>query len=316
MSEVYDSAIPELERLSESLGDKTECLASGSRDLQDAALTATKRVFDICKPDNKWLRPLTKEILAIQSEQISNLHISNLLSSLDPSEAPQTRSQARIEKAKPMSNLNIGLALTPLSSLFIENMDDEQIWAQLDLRTKAVCSLLELALEGETEDGDDSDSDSEPDARLRKAMEDLEASEGLDFEALREEMDVDGDDFTGNLEEDEEAEEEELSDDDLGEAVVNLHDSSSDRDAEMDDTFLMHRRKKSRKGASELDDGFFDLSTFNAETEQAEARSSSKGRLGTDSDSDSDSEMSVDLFARVDERDLDEDDLEDDSHGK
>ena len=44
--------------------------------------------------------------------------------------------------------------------------------------------------------------------------------------------------------------------------------------------------KGARSGHPELDDGFFSLAEFNAETEESEARVSSKGRLASDSEDD------------------------------
>ncbi|EEB95812.1 hypothetical protein MPER_05161, partial [Moniliophthora perniciosa FA553] len=63
----------------------------------------------------------------------------------------------------------------------------------------------------------------------------------------------------------------------------------------------------------ELNDGFFDLNTFNTKTEQAEAKKASSGRLDEDEES-SDEEGSVNLFAPVDNFEaFEEDDLENDA---
>ena len=65
-----------------------------------------------------------------------------------------------------------------------------------------------------------------------------------------------------------------------------------------------------------MDDGFFSLAEFNAETEEAEARDVSKGRLGQDDDEDdddNDADDHVDIFAAVDDvgqATFEEDDLE------
>ncbi|KAL1739173.1 hypothetical protein HDZ31DRAFT_69214 [Schizophyllum fasciatum] len=54
------------------------------------------------------------------------------------------------------------------------------------------------------------------------------------------------------------------------------------------------------RGHPKLDDGFFDLAVFKAETEAAEARCVSRGRLDDEDGSDEDGDdMSVDLFAPV-----------------
>ena len=56
-----------------------------------------------------------------------------------------------------------------LTSLFIDGTDNEQIWEQIDMRAKTVCSVLEDAL-GEAEQGDD---DLDSDAETRKMLRSL-----------------------------------------------------------------------------------------------------------------------------------------------
>src|SRR6267378_4039377 len=116
--------------------------------------------------------------LAIQSEAASRSHITELISGLAPSQAPQTRSKAKSEAQQSVAKegqIPI-FDFTPLKSLFVEGMDDEQIWAQLDLRTKTVCRMLDFVLEGESEPQDEvSEGGSEDgDNALRRALEALE----------------------------------------------------------------------------------------------------------------------------------------------
>ncbi|KAJ7660945.1 U3 small nucleolar ribonucleoprotein complex, subunit Mpp10 [Mycena polygramma] len=254
--------------------------ASGSTAVNAVALNATKFVFD----------------LSLQAENDSRPHIVELLASLSPSEAPQTRSQAtkkRKRSSSPSPPPPPIFEPTPIASLYTENMDDDQIWAQLDLRMKPVCDMLEFALDAEPSQEEElGDSESETDEFVDEQI--LQQMRALDRGG--DEMEVDDFDDEG---EDVESEEETDDDGDLGEDVTGLRDSSSDDDdaSETEAWSAPLRKRKSSAGSKTgLDDGFFDLASFNAETEEAEARKVSKGRLDED---DSDDE-SVDLFAPVD----------------
>ncbi|KAJ6575152.1 U3 small nucleolar ribonucleoprotein complex, subunit Mpp10 [Mycena capillaripes] len=263
--------------------------ASGSIPVNAAALNASKYVFD----------------LSLEAENGSRPHIVEFLSSLSPSEAPQTRSQAskkRKRSSSPSPPPPPIFEPTPIASLFTDGMDDDQIWAQLDLRMKPICDMLELALDADPsqeEELDDSDTDEFVDEQLLKQMRALESGgDGMD------EMEVDG--FDEEDESDEAESEEESGDDgDLGEDVTGLRDPSSDEasEPEADSEWPASLRKGRRQSKSSagsktgLDDGFFDLASFNAETEEAEARKVSRGRLDED---DSEDDESVDLFAPVD----------------
>ena len=252
---------------------------------------------------------------AIRSEKASLPHIIELLSSLTPDAAPQTRSQARAKNGKrkrspsPPPKTPI-LVETPLPSLFMDGMNEDQIWEQLDLRAKQLCEALDEALEGTSKQLEDNEDEVPGGNDLRKVL--------IDGEAGLEELDgIDWDAEEGFDDDDDEDSEEHNGD--LGEDITeDLRDPSSEEDNE-DGLMLFdpHREKpkQSRRkagGRSELDDGFFDMASFNAEADEGEAISVSKGRLGVDEEDDSDSDMSVDLFAPVDDAEnFEEEDLED-----
>ncbi|KAJ7361715.1 U3 small nucleolar ribonucleoprotein complex, subunit Mpp10 [Mycena albidolilacea] len=278
----------ELITLANLIQSQPTCFSAvGNTAVNAAALDATKFVFD----------------LSLKAENESRPHIIEFLSSLSPSEAPQTRSQATKKRKRGSSPSPPPpppmFEPTPIASLFTDGMDDDQIWAQLELRMKPVCDMLELALDADPsqeEELDTSDKEGSVDEDLLEQMRALESGE---FEG----MDVD--DLDDEESDSEEAESEEESDDngDLGEGVTSLRDPSSDEDSEPEAdpaelfAFKPKRSKSSAGSKSGLDDGFFDLASFNAETEEAEARKVSKGRLDGD---DSEDEGSIDLFAPVD----------------
>ncbi|THH15981.1 hypothetical protein EW146_g4585 [Bondarzewia mesenterica] len=299
---------PNLQRLSSIVDEKPELFASGSKDIRDAALSATQFVFD----------------LALRSEAQSQPHIGALLASFSPSQSPQTRSQTRANgKRKRGSSLQSrieqkpALQVTPLTSLFVEGMNDEQVWAQLELRTTNICGMLQLALEGTGEDFEGGDTGEMK--KRRKVLDDEEESlEEEDEDTEDDEEDLD--DASEMYESGEDA--------DLGEEVEILRDTDSEDDEGEDELDLDGRPpalaaprnlkspKAKRNGHPELDDGFFDLASFNAETEEAEARSVSRGILGNNSDeedSESDNDF-IDMFGNIDEQEDSLGDLEEASY--
>ncbi|KAI0662794.1 Mpp10 protein [Cubamyces menziesii] len=301
---------PQLENLSKLIAEKPEALATGSEDFRRIALEATQFVFD----------------LALQTEEKSRIIVNDLLASISPSYAPQTRSQKRKRGASPSPEPEAPVTLmreTPINRLFVEGMNDEQIWAQLELRAQNVCDVLDYALDGPAEEPE---SDNEDEGRKLKKMRQALIDEGFDPEELEgmgfdedeeeEEDSEDEEDDEDNFD-DEESEDEEDDDDgddaELGEDVQELRDPSDDDDddeePEIGEPSFLNGGKRTikikprRGGHPELDDGFFDLAAFNAEVEAAESKNVSRGRLSKDDDEDSDEEdEEVDYFASVDDQ--------------
>lgn len=315
------SQFSDLQVLSDLANTNAECFAQGSRDICSVALDASKFLFDL----GMTLPPLHLSVamihlsIAVSSEKYSKHHINQLIDSLDPSYAPQTRSQSlskgkrkRTPSPPPLKSV---IDSTPIDNLFVEGMNDEQVWTQLDLRTKHICKTLEHVLKGdpdEEESMEDGSSDDEydDDEDLNKMLKAMANGEVIDFDAPEDADNSSSDeDVTGSSEgeSDEGDEEDSEHEDGLPESVTDLHDPSSDENDTGTDFSSPPSKRKSRGSRSgkhpELDDTFFDLASFNAETEKAEAKSSSRGRLSEEGDSDDDA--SVDLFAALEgEEDL------------
>ena len=271
----------------------------------------------------------------MQQEQRARPPVAQLARFADSSSRPQTRSAAKRKRQPPRTDEEIWRP-TPLESLHLEGMDVDQVWAQLELRTAALCETLKLVLMDETHEGEGEGEDEDEDEGDEDGL-----VVGSDEEAL---MDLEGFDGLEDLDEMDEDEEDEPSEDDTTddgdefenedgfEGVTDLRDPSDDSEDSENGPMDLDRPirptrtgrkaapKKQQSGHPVLDDGFFSLAEFNAETEEAEAKDVSKGRLGHDDDDDDDDdddeqqEDDVNLFAAVEDvggDTFEEDDLED-----
>ncbi|KAF6765942.1 small nucleolar ribonucleoprotein [Ephemerocybe angulata] len=298
-SESAISTIPELSTLSKAV-ETPEQLASGSQEIQNAALGAAKFIFD----------------LSLKSEEDSLKHVNDLISSITPSAAPQTRSQSRNATRETVPPPPKSLFKpTPLTTLFTENLDEDQIWAQLDIRTKQVCEVLDVVLEGELP-GEEAEEEDEFEKAMREEAAGMEFDDEEGFSEDSEEDDEEDDEEEGEDDDEEMYEGFEYEDGEEGLMDLNGSDDEEEVDgqpaeesASSSEEELPSRPRKRKKGVtSELDDGFFNLSSFKAEIEKAEARSSSRGHLAEEDDSDEEELGDIDLFAPVEGDDVEEDD--------
>ncbi len=339
--------IPEqLETLVKMIEEKPEALATGNEDLRKAALNATKYVYDLGECLNYlWLVCKLTHQVALRTEKDACSRVNDLLTSISPSYAPQTRSQAADSSRKrkrgsqsppPPDKAAPLLRETPLTELIVDGMSDEQVWAELELRAHNVCDILNHALDGPIpgresgEEEEDESGDEEEEEHELKKMRQALLDEGFDPDEL------DGMGFDEDDEEDEEDSEDDQSGEsdeygagdgevELSELVEELRDPSDEDDEDGNDLevgapSLLSGGKRTLKlklrrgGHPVLDDGFFDLAAFNAEIEAAESKSVSKGRLSKDDedeDDDEDDAELVDLFAPVDDTAaFDEEDIE------
>ena len=251
--------------------------------------------------------------IALRSEADSAPHVNQLILSLCPLDAPRTRSQTsgkRKRSPSPPPNSKAQFQTTQLAALFVDGMSEDQLWAQIDMRTKNVCDVLNSVLEEggplESEEGEEVDDGSESEEEETEMQDVLATYGGVD--------DWSDDDDSAS---DEEDEDEFLDDGEQVETIAELRDASSDEDGEPTSPIVKlksHKKSAKHGGHPQLDDDFFNLAAFHAEIEAAEARSSGRGRLdGSDEDEESEDEV-IDMFAPIKDQSL-EDSLGDESRG-
>lgn len=241
---------------------------------------------------------------ALSSESQARPYISALLASFSPRQAPLTRSQSsangkRKRSPSPPPAPKDALERTPLTCLYVQGLDKDQIWSQLELRAQNVCKMLEYALNG-------ADEPMENGFTSATDNSEQDSSEEEDSDSTYLESD-------GNLETD--GESRGSSDGDpLEEGVTELRDPSVDSEEEglVRESRISSSSLGTKGDHSGLDDGFFDLEEFNAETEEAEAGFVSNGALNADLDniaSDEDEDGDIDYFASINGQLHDDDDL-------
>jgi len=187
-------------------------------------------------------------------------------------------------------------------------MDAEQIWMQLDLRTRAICDLSDRVLGTKESQGETFHQviqGDEEDDLLLKVMEAIENGGEIDFDALEEEYGEE------DIEDTADSESEDESDDLTNEDEDVIHLQSSDEDisdltAQGNSFDVVKPDARSNKTVHGLNDDFFDLDVFHAETYQAEAKSSSRGQLASSDVAEytnvsEDEDEDVDLFTSFDD---------------
>ncbi len=172
----------------------------------------------------------------------------------------------------------------------MQGLDKDQIWAQLELRAQNICKMLEFALDGTeeptrygiapTEDNlehgsqEESNSDLSSEESDGDSETDEESGESSDGQSLEEEG------VTG-----------------LRDLPVDEEEEGSTEETRPSSSASPPRAKAGHYG---LNDTFFDLKEFNAETEEVEAAFVSNGALDTDSDDIASDEDDIDYFTSID----------------
>jgi U3 small nucleolar RNA-associated protein MPP10 len=184
---------------------------------------------------------------------------------------------------------------TPLTCLYVQGLDKDQIWAQLELRAQNVCKMLDYALDGTEES---------------TGYGITSTADNLEQNSSEEEEEEDSDSTYVESDDSSEAEEGSRGSSDgvlLEEGVTKLLDPSGDSDGEEGELVGDSRVSSSAPSLgikdddhSGLDDGFFNLEEFNAETEEAETAFVSNGALNADLDDIASDEDDIDYFTSVD----------------
>lgn len=184
---------------------------------------------------------------------------------------------------------------TPLQELYIDEngavtdaeLSQRMIWEQLEMRTTKVLDLYkEIVRDGDSSGEEDNDAEVEMEEGFDEGDSDEELLDAEDDEMLGE-MDEEEGEEDSDDEEEEEEDEGDYTPPELDEPYfAPLRDSEEDEEAEeeeqemdSEDDTPTHRKgqkgksaaqPKSAKGKSPVDRGFFSLSDFNAQTNEAE----------------------------------------------
>ena len=207
-----------------------------------------------------------------------------------------TRSQSSANRKRKRSPSppapKVAFERTPLTCLYVQGLDRDQIWAQLELRAQSICKMLEFALDG---------TEGPAESRITSTTDNLEQ----DSQEEEEEDDDDSDStFEGSDDDSESDQEVDGSSDEQpsGEGVVGLRDHSIEDEELTEGSHVPSSVSPPRTegGHFGLNDNFFDLGEFNAETEEAEAGFVSNGALDADLGDIASDEDDIDYFASVD----------------
>ncbi len=182
---------------------------------------------------------------------------------------------------------------TPLTCLYVQGLDKDQVWAQLELRAQNVCKMLEYALDGTEEPTEHG---------IMSTTDNLEQNSSEEEEDDSDSSYVESDDSSKMDEEPGGSDDEGL----LEEGVTGLRDPSVDLDGEekelVGDSHVSSSATPlgTKDDHSGLNDGFFNLEEFNAETEEAEVGFVSNGALNADLDDVASDEDDIDYFTSID----------------
>ena len=222
----------------------------------------------------KGPRDVAESLIGLQYELLSHPHLHPFIISVLEPPTVSLRSKSKAKEPSPDDERPDPAAVlpyTPLSELTVEGMDQEQIWAQLELRTSALAEVIKQVGYGEAddddeEDGEDEESDEEEEEDSSEEMTEEEFRKMIMDRGEESDEEEDDDEESGDEDEDdevnfrdldgedsEEEEEEEEEDDDeeeddwedesdqhdelseLADALPNGEGSSGEEDVEIDD---------------------------------------------------------------------------------